>query len=227
MGNKIFISYKYADNHVQPIGMQTIFNQTTARDYVTEIQTLLADDHINKGEKDEEPLAHFKDSTIASKLRDKIWDSSISIVVISKGMKNQFEPESEQWIPWEVAYSLKEHRRGDKVSRSNALLAVVLPDESNSYEYYIQEHTCAKCDATIYRTDTLFNVLAKNMFNIKNSRATYSDCPEHQAGTIYFGEHSYIQSVRWSEFKLLPNVYIDRAIEINNNIDNYQMYKQI
>jgi len=180
MGKKIFISYKYADSQVQslsPLGLQGILNITTVRDYVTEIQELLSDDHINKGEKDSESLSMFKSSTIASKLKDKIWDSSVTLVVISKGMK-EYISENDQWIPWEISYSLKEHTRAGRVSRSNAMLAVVLPDENGSYEYYINEHYCSKCNSTIFQTQSLFSILGNNMFNIKNRLAEYNTCED-------------------------------------------------
>ena len=103
--------------------------------------------------------------------------------------------ESEQWIPWEIAYSLSEYTRRDRRSRSNAILAVVLPDEHGSYEYYLNEHYCSKCNCIIYQTDTLFNILRSNMFNIKNNRAEYASCTETHSYTIYSGEYSYIKSI--------------------------------
>ena len=227
MGNKIFVSYKHKDQNVFPLRndpVQEILNPTTARDYIDELETRIdSGNNIYKGERDDEDLSHLKDETIRCELRDKIYDSSITIVMISPNMKEAYTPEDDQWIPWEVSYSLKEHTRDGRTSQTNAVLAVVLPDKNNSYEYFIEDRVCLACKCRYLKTNCLFRILRLNMFNVKNP--TYINC--EKGDTVYKGYSSYIHSVKWRDFVGDINNYIDIALKINENIGNYNITKQI
>jgi hypothetical protein len=218
MGKKIFVTYKYSDSKVLAIPGN---NFTTVRHYVDELQSLIeVEDHINKGEEDGEDLSDFKEGTITSRLRDKIFDSSITIVMISKGMKDPLKSEDDQWMPWEISYSLKELTRDGKTSKTNAVLAVVLPDENGSYDYFLTYNE--KCNSTTYNTSFLFGILRNNMFNIK--KADTRDC---NGNTIYNGYFSYIHCVKWVLFKNDINTYIGIATKIKENKDDYNITKTV
>jgi hypothetical protein len=228
MGRKIFVSYKYGDTYVEDLNLyqDTIWGrqrvQTKARDYVNELAAILSsEDHIYKGENDGQSLADFSDEYIASSLRDKIYDSSITIVLISKGMRHMWLAEKDQWMPWEISYSLKEYTRQGRTSLSNGILAVVLPDELGSYEYYLTHDSI--CNCTSYNTPFLFQILRDNMFN-KKEQSTHL-CSN--GSIVYNGEFSYIKSVKWKEFKAFPNFYLDKAIELRDNKELYNLTKNI
>lgn len=216
MGKKIFVSYKYSDSLVQNLPNNAF---TTARHYVDELQTLLTDeDHIYKGENDGEDLSQFKDEQISSKLKGKIFDSTVTIVMVSKGMKDYGLSEDDQWIPWEVAYSLKELSRDGRYSKTNAVLAVVLPDENGSYNYFLTYN--AACNSTNYNIYFLFEILRKNMFNRKKP-----DTRNCNGNTIYNGRFSYIHCVTWAALKNDLDDCINAALEIQSNGDEYDIVK--
>ncbi len=217
MGKKVFISYKYKDTQVANINPNC---KTICRDYVNELQEKLDETpHIYKAEEDDNDLSNFKDDTIASLLRDKIFDSSITVVLISKGMKTS-EQEEDQWIPWEISYSLKEYKRNNRTSLTNGIIAVVIPDEDGSYEYIIKDNP--ECNSRTIKTSQLFNILKENMFN-----AIEKPMRECNGTKIHTGEPSYIQIVKWATFINNINFFLDKAIDINDNISNYEITKTV
>lgn len=229
MGYKIFISYKYADNDVKHISDEQ-YNTDTVRTYVDKLEEYLKDssEHIYKGESDGEDLSTLTENTIWEKLKDRIYDSSLTIVMISKNMKESFMDDKDQWIPWEISYSLKEVSRKNSsgtpvTSKTNAMLAIVVPDKNNSYSYYTYKNTCCTTGCRTLKTDTLFNILKKNMFNIKD--ADTKNCTT--GSKIYYGDSSYIPSVCWNDFIADIDTYIDKAYELQNNIDDYTINKEI
>lgn len=219
---KIFISYKYADGDVRPINNKWF---VSVRDYVDEIQSIIGEEHINKGENDGEDMSSLADSTIQSKLGDKIYDSSVTIVLISPRMKDATKKEKDQWIPWEISYSLREQSRNGRTSKTNAMLAVVLPDFNGSYSYFMEEHTCQFCNTITYKTGILFDILSANMFNGKNP--IYTNCVHHVYNRPHKGFFSYIHCVKWDDFAGNYQHYIDTAIRIKGNIEEYSITKNL
>lgn len=228
MGHKIFVSYKYADDSVKNLNY---YENSTVREYVTELENRIdSSNHIFKGESEGEDLSNLSEETIWEKLKDRIYDSTLTIVFISPKMKEKGKSDRNQWIPWEISYSLKETKRKnesgqDVTSNTNAMLAVVLPDTNNSYEYYLEEKSCCGSACITHHTDQLFTILRKNKFNLKN--ASKMNCINDSNEKIWIGDCSYIKAVKWKDFIEDMEKYIDESYERQDNIDNYDIYKEI
>jgi hypothetical protein len=226
MARKVFVSYKYGDTKVPDLNKEDVIElfgrehryprATRVRDYVDELQEIIGRDNINLGEKDGESLKDFADETIKTSLKDKIFNSSVTVVMISKGMKDNSLVEKEQWIPWEISYSLRVTTRSDRTSRMNAVLGVVLPDETGTYDWYYTSNP--ECNSVTHKRGQLFDILKSNMFNLK--KPTTKEC---NGSTITLGEPSFIKTVKWESFiyKKNYNFYIEKAIEIRENKDLY------
>ena len=223
MGHKIFVSYKYADDQVANLPGQW---NSIARDYVNQLADLLvAAGHICKAEPDGTDLSQLKDDTIEEKLRDRIFDSTMTIVLISPKMEVPGIAQRDQWIPWELSFSLKSTSRkrenGERyTSNPNAMLAVVLPDENGSYDYFHEKKNCCTDGCTTIHTYKTFSIIGQNMFNFKPAKKTI--CKSGR--TNWHGESSYIRCVRWSDFIKNTESYIDASYKRQKDIDNYDIH---
>lgn len=223
MGHKIFVSYKYADDQIANLTGQ---KNSTVRDYVDELENYFdSSSYIYKGESSGEDLSQLDEETIWSKLRDRIFDSTMTIVFISPGIKVSGVKEKNQWIPWEVSFSLRTTSRkrenGEQyTSGPSAMLAVVLPDANGSYDYFLEKKNCCTEDCTMHNTNNTFAIIRQNMFNRKAGDKHVCNT----GSTIWRGEFSYIRSVRWCDFIKNIESYIDASYKRQKDINNYDIH---
>lgn len=105
MAHKTFISYKFSEAQ-------------DLRDRI--IRKLGEDANYYRGETSDSPdLSDMKTYYIKEKLKDMIYDSSVTIVIISPMMNYS------KWIPWEISYSLRNVPRNNRTSRPNGIVCVV------------------------------------------------------------------------------------------------------
>ena len=207
MGKKIFVSYKYADSDVRKI-TNDYFHTDTVRDYVNKLEEKIGKSDIYKGESDDNDLSQLIDDSIWNQLKQKIYDSSITIVLISPNMKTLWEPEKDQWIPQEISYSLKEiTHNGTRKSKSNALIYVILPNRNCSYSYF---EISSYWDSISYQYNVIFDIMKNNLNNYK-----------------YNSSISYAIIVKWDDFIKNYSFYIDQATKKQDNILQYNICKQI
>lgn len=221
MGRNIFVSYKYNDCNVQSLGT---YQRTKVRDYVNVLENLLAKNgHLYYGEHDDEDLSDWSDEQIYSKLKDKIFPTSCTIVLISPSMKDNSKYDKSQWIPWEIYYSLRETPRSYATSRRNGILAVVLPDIYGCYNYMQSEKKCCPTGCVFNNTQSLFTILKKNMFNKKNPSKYICSLND----TIWHGESSYIPMVKWEYFVKNIDLCIERAEALKEKVDQYELHVSV
>lgn len=188
MGKKVFVSYKYADYDVQRLPGVT--PPTWPCDYVNYIRdNVLSNDDIYKGENSDEDLSNWTDEAIWGHLKDKIYDSTITIVLISPNMKEPGKWQRSQWIPWEISYSLRETTRNDRTSHNNAILAIILPDKSGSYDYY--------------NVDSLFPILQYNIRNNYIYVVTWDDFLKYPN---YDMDHAYELRENTPSYKIVKSL---------------------
>ena len=230
MGYKIFVSYKYADDSIYPLPNPSdmfSFNRSTVRDYVDKLESYFEHtDSQYKGESDNEDLSYLSEDAIWEKLKDRIYDSSVTIVMISPNMKEPYRSERSQWIPWEIAYSLRETTRGDRTSHSNAILAVVLPDRLHSYNYFTEPFSYQRADGQLGSgKDPIFSIIRKNM----NNKWKYDSSFFSSNGIFHIstGDESYIPSVTWDDFINHPMYYVECAVRRKEMILNYKICKDV
>ena len=93
MGYKIFVSYKYGDDSVYPLlnplsTFSFYASRSTVRDYVNKLELYFDHtSHIYKGESNNDDLSYLSDEAIWERLKDRIYDSTVTIVIISPNMK--------------------------------------------------------------------------------------------------------------------------------------------
>jgi len=230
MGRKVFVSYKYKDEKVaklqdffyEEVNGRMIFNtrNTRVRDYVDKLQEKIGKDNINLGERDGESLDDFSDQQIETLLKQRIRQCSSTIVIISKGMRELGKSEKDQWIPWEVSYSLRVVPTGGNTKQMNAVLGVVLPDETGTYDWYYTNNP--NCNSITHHTEQLFKILRDNMFNVLVKE--FRECNGSKIHTK--SEPSLIKTVKWDDFMYGTNheFYIEKSVEIKDDARSYDVH---
>lgn len=178
MVKRVFISYKYPEG-------------SSYRDRL--ISKLANGSYKYLGETNKtKDISSLDEATIGSILSDKIYNTHVTVILISPNILDS------DWIPWEVSYSLREINRANRNSSRNGMVAVVLPDENNRYDYMIETNQ----EGETINTSNLPNIISNNMFNAtKESR--------HDSSNTEFG--SYISIYRWNEFCNNLNEIINTA----------------
>lgn len=201
MAKKTFISYKYDE-------AQELRNKI--------LEKLGEDAKYYRGETSSSPdLSDSSTERIKEYLKDMIFSTSVTIVIISPRMKES------KWIDWEIEYSLHEYKRGDTKSRSNGVLGVIMNINGSSDWLKLHGLNIHGSPTVRYRSEYLFPIVSKNRYNSKPALKHCQDCD-----TYDFMNGSYITLVGEDNFLSSPNYYINNAFDKSKQLDNYNLRKE-
>lgn len=192
MAHKTFISYKYSE----------------AQGLRDEIIEALGEDAIYyQGETSESPdLTDTSTENIKKNLTDMMYDTSVTIVIISPHMKES------KWIDWEIEYSLKEITRKGRTSHTNGVVGVIMK-RNGGYDWFktiIQNSD--GCRAATYDSSKVYSIINNNRFN-QNPRVYVCDVCK----TVDELTGSYISYVEEEAFLADPQKFINNAYDKSEN----------
>ena len=184
MAHKTFISYKYSESK-------------ELRDKI--IKALGNDATYYRGENvDSKDMTNYKRETIRKNLADLMYDTSVTIVILSPNMRDS------EWIGWEISYCLKKIKRHNRTSLRNGVVAVI-KKEKGSYSWF----KCLENGVVNYNMYKIQDIIKENHFN--------SNPPIKVDGAYDWLNGSYIAFVEEDTFLDNPNKYINNAYEKSEN----------
>ena len=200
MARKTFVSYKYSE----------------AQGLRDDILEALGEDSIYyQGETSESPdLTDTTTENIREKLKNMIYGTSVTIVVISPNIKQS------NWIDWEIEYSLKEISREDRTSRSNGILGIIMK-VNNSYDWIVTKNIKEDgCHPRSIDDDKLYIIISENRYNLKEKVYSCNRCR-----TVDVLNGSYISLIKEDDFLNDPSLYIENALEKSEKIERFDILK--
>lgn len=201
MARKTFISYKYSEAQ----GL---------RDEI--IKALGNDAQFYQGETSDSPdLTDTTTDNIKNNLKDMMYNTSVTIVIISPNMIKSV------WIDWEIEYCLKEISRKDRTSYTNGVVGVIM--NVNGSADWLKTHgfNIHGSPTVSYKQEYLYPIIYKNRYN---STPSLKHC--HECNTYDFMNGSYITLVDENDFLSNPSYYIENAFNKSEDISKFDLTKQ-
>lgn len=192
MAHKTFISYKYSES----------------RELRDRIIRALGDDakYYNGEDGYSDDMSSLAASTIKKKLTDMMYDTSVSIVILSPHMKES------KWIDWEIEYCLKNITRKDRTSHMNGVVGVIMK-YNGGYDWLTNHFmNCHNQPVVNYKNEYLYPIIHLNHFNSEPPKWHCSECK-----TYDWLNGSYIEYVNEEEFLNNPQKYIENAFSKSEN----------
>jgi len=192
MAHKTFISYKYSE----------------ARALRDKIISAMGDDAVYyNGESGFSPnKSEDSDNVIWNYLKDMIWPTTVTIVILSPQMTGS------SWISDEISYSLRKVSRDGKTSRRNGIVAVI-QKVNGSYDWLTKHSVNCHGTATVnYRNELLFPIITKNHFNSEPPIVHCDECKTYDSD-----KGSYISYIQEDTFLANVNGFVEKAYAKSQN----------
>ena len=201
MAYKTFISYKYSEAQ-------------DLRDKI--IASLGKDADYYQGETSDSPdLTDTSTENIKKNLKDMMYGTSVTIVIISPKIKKS------KWIDWEIEYSLKRITRQDRTSHTNGIVGVIMK-VNGSYDWF--KYSTQRedgCCSNGYYENLVYDIIKNNRYNQNPKRYCCMQCQ-----TVDPMNGSYISYVEEEDFLSNPNKYVDNAYnKSENDGDGYDLVR--
>jgi hypothetical protein len=201
MARKTFISYKNSE----------------AQKLRDDILDKLGDDaKFYQGETADSPdLTDTSTENIKKNLKDMMYNTSVTIVIISPNIKNS------KWIDWELEYCLKEITRKDRTSYTNGIVAVIQKVNGGYSWFKTLNQQLDGCTTSSYSSHLVYDIINNNRFNQEPKVYSCEKCKCVTEATA-----SYISYIDEDTFLSDPNKYIEIAFDKSENYENYNLTKQ-
>lgn len=192
MSHKTFISYKYDE----------------AKKLRNDIIDSLGEDAVYyQGETSSSPdLSDASTESIKRKLSDMMYDTSVTIVVISPNMRNS------KWIDWEIEYCLKNITRKGRTSHTSGVVGVIMK-YNGEYSWFKKSLKNGDgCISTSYDETKVHSIIKNNRYN-QNPKVYICDICK----TVNALAGSYIAYVEEDTFLSNPQKYVNNAYDKSEN----------
>lgn len=201
MAHKTFISYKHSE--AQKI-----------RDDI--IKALGKDAVYYRGETSNSPdLSDTSTENIKKALTDMMFDTSVTIVVISPNMTES------NWIDWEIEYCLKNINRKDRISHINGVVGVIMKYKGGYEWFKKKKRKDDGCIISSYDENKVYDIINKNRYNQNPKKYSCDVCK-----TVDSLTGSYIAYVEEETFLSNSNKYINNAYDKSeDNAAGYNITK--
>ena len=201
MARKTFISYKYKE-------------ATDLRNEI--IRVLGADATYYRGETSDSPdLTDEPTELIKKNLTDMMYDTSVTIVIVSPNFKKS------EWIDWEIEYCLKEYSRKGRTSKTNGVVGVI-QKHNGGYGWLVTDSVQSDgCTLRTIDNSKLYPIITNNRYKRKGRGYACDTCSSHDQL-----QGSYISLIDQEVFLANPEKYIENAYQKSEVSDEFDLIKQ-